>query len=46
MLLVHLPTVVGVTRLVATLQGERDLVNRVLRVWADGKVILEDVPRT
>ena len=30
---------------VAALQGENDLVNRVLRVWADGKVIIEDVPR-
>ena len=30
---------------VAALQGESDLVNRVLRVWADGKVIVEDMPR-
>jgi predicted nuclease of predicted toxin-antitoxin system len=30
---------------VAALQGENDLVNRVLRVGADGKVIIEDVPR-
>jgi predicted nuclease of predicted toxin-antitoxin system len=29
---------------VAALQAESDLVNRVLRVWADGKVIFEDVP--
>jgi predicted nuclease of predicted toxin-antitoxin system len=29
---------------VVALQGERDLVNRVLRVWADGNVIFEDVP--
>ncbi len=31
---------------VAALQGERDLVNRVLRIWADGKFIFEDVPPT
>jgi hypothetical protein len=31
---------------VAALQGERDLVNRVLRVWADGRVIFEDVPKS
>jgi hypothetical protein len=30
---------------VAALQGERDLVNRVLRVWADGNVIFEDVSK-
>jgi hypothetical protein len=29
---------------VAPLQGERDLVNGVLRVWSDGQVIFEDVP--
>jgi predicted nuclease of predicted toxin-antitoxin system len=35
----------GVVRAaVAALQGERDLVNRVLRVWADGKTVIEDVP--
>lgn len=31
---------------VAALEGERNLVNRVLRVWADGNVIFEDVPPT
>jgi len=31
---------------VAALQGERDLVNRVLRVWADGNVIFEDVSKS
>ena len=31
---------------VAVLRGERDLVNRVLRVWADGKCLFEDVPTT
>jgi predicted nuclease of predicted toxin-antitoxin system len=31
---------------VAALGGERDLVNRVLRIWADGKVVFEDVPPT
>ena len=29
---------------IAALQGEQDLVNRVLRVWADGTVVFEDVP--
>jgi hypothetical protein len=29
---------------VAALQSEHDLVNRVLRVWADGHFIFEDVP--
>lgn len=31
---------------IAALQDERNLVNRVLRVWADGEVIFEDVPTT
>ncbi len=29
---------------VALLAPERDLVNRVLRVWADGRYVFEDVP--
>ncbi len=29
---------------VTALQGERDLVNRVLRIWGDGKVVFEEVP--
>jgi predicted nuclease of predicted toxin-antitoxin system len=29
----------------ATLQGERDLVNRVLRVWLDGETVFEDIPK-
>ena len=31
---------------VAALQAEGDMVNRVLRVWADGSVIFEDVPKS
>jgi hypothetical protein len=30
---------------VAVLQGERDLVNRVLRIWLDGETIFEDIPK-
>jgi predicted nuclease of predicted toxin-antitoxin system len=29
---------------VATLQGERDLVNRVLRIWLDGETLFEEIP--
>lgn len=29
---------------VAVLQGQCDLVNRVLRIWLDGTTVLEDVP--
>jgi predicted nuclease of predicted toxin-antitoxin system len=32
-----------VHRAVKVLEGERDLVNRVLRIWFDGKTILEDI---
>jgi len=31
---------------VALLRGERDLVNRVLRVLADGQTIIEQIPAT
>jgi len=31
---------------VAALQGERDLVNRVWRVWAEGNVIFEGVSKS
>ncbi len=30
---------------VVLLRSERDLVNRVLRVWGDGRHVFEDVPR-
>jgi predicted nuclease of predicted toxin-antitoxin system len=33
-----------VRRAVAALQAERDLVNRVLRIWLDGTVAFEEVP--
>ncbi len=33
-----------VRRAVNALQGEPDLVNRVLRIWVDGQVVFEDVP--
>jgi predicted nuclease of predicted toxin-antitoxin system len=29
---------------VSILQGERDLVNRVLRIWADGHGVFEEIP--
>jgi hypothetical protein len=29
---------------VSVLRGERDLINRVLRVWLDGRIAMEDVP--
>jgi len=33
-----------VRQAVAVLQGERDLVNRVLRIWLDGATVFEEVP--
>ena len=33
-----------VRRAVVVLQGERDLVNRVLRIWLDGKTVFEEIP--
>jgi predicted nuclease of predicted toxin-antitoxin system len=29
---------------VSVLRGERDLINRVLRIWLDGTIAIEDVP--
>jgi hypothetical protein len=34
-----------VRRVVAILQNEPDLVNRVLRIWLDGKTLFEEIPR-
>jgi predicted nuclease of predicted toxin-antitoxin system len=33
-----------VRRALAVLSGERDLVNRVLRIWRDGTTVFEEVP--
>jgi predicted nuclease of predicted toxin-antitoxin system len=30
---------------VAVLRGERDLVNRALRIWLDGTTVFEDIPK-
>ncbi len=33
-----------VRKSVAVLQGERHLVNRILRIWLDGKTVFEEIP--
>jgi predicted nuclease of predicted toxin-antitoxin system len=34
----------AVRKAVAVLEGERDLVNRILRIWLDGKTVFEEIP--